>query len=179
MGQRHMAQSSILDFDGIRSRLRWYARRRYGALADHYEDLLSDAVSELWEYSVKHDMDQRAAEALGIAILRRRVADTYRRSVRSWQLTGGSEYEAATLSNPDETFNIERTITMRLILQITVTFIAAAGDKERRVVFQSIGEEGPNRALNAADRQRLRRFKAKLRRHLRVQLGTSIDELLR
>ena len=166
--------------DELREALRNYGRRHFPALHNEIDDLVAQAVSDLWEYLAKRGeiADPSAIRKIGYAILKRRAADTFRKSAREWasSLDNLSEAEQADPAQPD----IDRAALYQRMLRICVAELAGAA-QEDALLLSMVAGIGPDvdGALDARARQRLHRLRARLAEAIRRELGEDARKLLK
>lgn len=157
--------------------LNWL-RLRHRSLKHLHADLVQDALADLLRYLSLHNEQHHSDEdvrRVGFAILRRRVADAFRASVVQW----AEDHALDELPNTDPSHDLDKVVAYRKVLR-TVTAMMAKLDDESRALL--LGAEADGRAddapLSAAERQRLSRLRAALRRRLKDESGVDIRQFL-
>ncbi len=182
--------------------LREFLERRLPALRAQHDDLLNDALMHLSErvrsreglpeawFGDGRDIDDEARSyfvRLAMTILRRRVADGFRGAAKRWaERADDTVLQDTPVDGPDAS----RAVTIARMLRVCVELLADASDHDRALLAAVAGlpdgapREGDPRAegdppLDARDRQRLKRLRAKLAAEIRVRLGDDVASLLR
>ena len=180
--------------DWLRRKLQRHAARY--ASPTEAEDLAQDALASLTdvlsrrkgavpgEWTTVGVPDDEAAQRVRLwsyakTVLRRRIADRYRRRSTHWRyepLTG-SEVEAATAS---ESLTVDD-LARREIVAICLEALASLPEREREVVRLAIDGFALDRAMTPAERQRLSRARKRLAKmilsRLRERYGPHVEEL--
>ncbi len=159
------------DFSALRTFLIGYARRRWPGLDALIEDLVSDAMRDLWaSHSIdaaRRDSPADQLRAQAITILRRRVVDYFRRPVAAHARIEVAE----NLADPQSLSEDE--ILHRRLLRFTLKFLSDRSAEERGLLLDEL--KGP---LTDAQRKRRQRLRGDLRAFLAAKLGSEAVELL-
>lgn len=176
--------------------LREQLRRRLPALRSTHEDLLQEAVADLTARLSSHraqypaswyaegapsDTEEQSYFArLTQMILRRRVADHFRERVRDPARSTAEppEPHESTLDAPPPV-PADRAALQARMLALCARFVAALPEEDRGLVLLVAGlSDEEDRALDARERQRLHRVRARLGELVRKELGASAASLL-
>lgn len=165
----------------LRSALRNYGRLRFPALHGELDDLVAQAVSDLWEFLSERGMAEvAAADVLRLAytIFRRRAADAYRKGAQRWAVSLDSLGESEQADPADA--RQRQALLYRRMLRICVAELAKADAQDRLLLagIAGLGDE-PDGAMAARDRQRLHRLRRRLAQAVRRELGEDAQRLLR
>lgn len=165
----------------LRNALRNYGRLRFPALHGELDDLVAQAVSDLWEFlSARGMAEVTAADALRLAytIFRRRAADAYRKGAQRWAISLDSLGESDQADPADA--RQRQALLYRRMLRICVAELAKADAQDRMLLAGIVGlVEEPDGAMAARDRQRLHRLRRRLAQAVRRELGEDAQRLLR
>ena len=144
--------------------LRRFLRSRYRLVSDP-EDLVQETLSDLYRHLLGRDAAQVSNDelrALSFTILKNRVADRYRAEARAFaakSAAGEQDIEAAAPSS-------ERVAGYRELLTLVLGFMATMDESDRSLLWNEAVGSDRTAGLGAADRQRLSRLRARLRRLL-------------
>ncbi|MES2259134.1 MAG: hypothetical protein V4724_11470 [Pseudomonadota bacterium] len=175
-------QLTGLQLDALRTALRSYGRRHFPALRAEVDDLIGQALSDLWEYLAARadgaQVDAPAVRRLAYAIFRRRAADVFRKGVqgRTLSLDSLPELEQAGSGGADRV----KAMLYRQMLRICIDELAQLAEPDRLLLAEAIGLGGDGApAPDARARQRLHRLRQKLAEAIRRELGEDAKRLLR
>jgi RNA polymerase sigma-70 factor (ECF subfamily) len=179
---RHSRWLTRDELEALRTRLRKYGRGRFPALHAEIDDLTSQALSDLWEYLDRRPtaggVDAQTAGKIAFSIFRRRAVDVFRKSAKEWAV--GIETlnrEEQTDQRPDSD---ARSRLLERMLQVCVAELADVPEADRALLALATGT-GPDRkrAMDARERQRLRRLRQRLSAAIRAAMGEDAKSLLR
>jgi hypothetical protein len=177
----------------IRHKLNGYLRWRLPGWSADHEDLLGDALLGLtlrirqhasslpqsWFGSAppQDEDDQLYLYRLAMIILRRRIADLFRRRA---SLPKSLTTIEGTPDVADKNTAIpERQITLTRVLEVTRAVLDEMPAEDRDLIALVSGEDRFRKALDARERQRLSRARKQLRNAIVQHLGADIADLLR
>jgi hypothetical protein len=171
----------------LRRVLRNYGRVRFPALQAELDDLVAQAVSDLWEFlSLRHAAPPGGVASddvwrLAYTLFRRRAADAYRKGAQRWALGMDSLDGLAEADQSDPADARQRqALLYRRMLRICVAELAQLEPQDRWLLAGMIGlEDKPRGPMAARDRQRLHRLRRRLADAVRRELGEDAQRLLR
>jgi len=109
-------------------------------------------------------------------ILRRRIADLFRAETREWS-TGWVDSLHAVPSGPGS--NLEKQALLAAILAVIIKQLTSLNQHERDLLALVSGTDGEfEKALEARDRQRLKRLRMKLAAEIRMRFGAKVSDLI-
>lgn len=172
----------------IKGELSVYLRRRVPALRHEHEDLLSDALLSISNYVIKNwetlpqswfsdstpdPDDQSYLHKLATTILKRRIADRFRKSLPS-QTTSLEEdvYDSGLVGQ-------ERRIIMDKVLEVVLSALDEMPAEDRDLIALISQEVAPRKALDTRDRQRLHRIRKRLKERIKLRVGCDVSDLLK
>ncbi len=170
-----------------------YLRRHLPAFRSDHEDLLHDTLLTLTRYIQEHDSslpqswfgpveprddtDREYLHQLARKILRRRIADFFRKRVRIKEVYSIEDYRRNLVD--DKAPSPERKILLAQMLKVTALLLDELPQKDRDLVALISDDARFRNALNTAERKRLHRIRIKLREKIAKYLGTEAADLLR
>jgi DNA-directed RNA polymerase specialized sigma24 family protein len=177
----------------IRKELEAYLSRHWPRWRADHDDLINDTLLALTREVHAHlsafpaswasrDFPESEAERsylhkFTIVILKRRVADLFRKRSRPLQhfVTDENANEVADprVSPP------ERKMLLARMVEVTLSVLANMQPEDRDLFAFASGEAAVRRRLDANERQRLHRLRTKLREEILGRLGASAADLLR
>jgi RNA polymerase sigma-70 factor (ECF subfamily) len=178
----HSRWLSSGEFEKLRTSLRKYGRGRFPALHADIEDLTSQTLSDLWEYldgrPAGQAVDAATVRKLAFSIFGRRAVDVFRKSARQWAVgieTLTREEQTDQRSDADA-----RSRLLERMLQVCVAELADVPEADRALLALATGT-GPDRkrAMDARERQRLKRLRQRLSAAIRSAMGEDAKSLLR
>lgn len=156
-----------------------WLRLRHRSLVHAHDDIVQDATVDLIAYVSKDAQRKRSEEEIrkiGFTILQRRVADRFRAGVLEW----AEHSQPDELPSTDSSSDLDRALAYRKLLRAVMSMLAQLDGPSRDLL---LGDEaiGPDAAapLSAAQRQRLSRLRAELRRQLEEKYNIDVRRLLR
>lgn len=176
----------------LRKELTSNVRRRLPTRQADQEDLVSAtllsfceqirrrprAFPESWFSPLEPDSDEDRSylrQLLNI-ILRRRIADLFRAETREWS-TGWVDSLHAVPSGPGS--NLEKQALLAAILAVIIKQLTSLNQHERDLLALVSGTDGEfEKALEARDRQRLKRLRMKLAAEIRMRFGAKVSDLI-
>jgi hypothetical protein len=177
----------------IRKKLDEYLSRRLRAWAEDREDLVSETLLSLTREIRGHpsafprswfkpttpseESERSHLHKLAMVVLKRRIADLFRKRAPSLNLLGFGEQRHAPVAS--EASTPERKVLLARMLEITITALSRMPIDDRDLIGFTVGERGVRKALNARERQRLHRLRLKLRHEIARHLGEEAADLLR
>jgi DNA-directed RNA polymerase specialized sigma24 family protein len=171
------------DLDALLKEIRpqWLAwlRRRHAGLAARHEDIVQEASEDLARYLLGVATDERTdaeIRRIGFSILRRRVADVFRERVLAWNASLPLDQVPDTAGHAD----LERVLEYRTLLRVVMGLLASLDRESRDLIIRghdpSIPDDIP---LSDAERQKLARLRAELRRQLMERFDIDVTGLLK
>lgn len=166
----------------LRRALRNYGRLRFPALHGELDDLVAQALSDLWEFLSERGGGGRMAadEVLRLAytIFSRRAADAYRKGAQRWLVSLDSLGDSEQADPADA--RQRQALLYRRMLGVCAAELAKADQQDRLLLagIAGLGEAAPG-AMGARDRQRLHRLRRRLAQAIRSELGEEAQRLLR
>lgn len=155
---------------------RWLGLR-YRSLQALHPEIVQDASADLIEYlsrEVERSHSDEEIRKIGFTILRRRVADAFRS--RAVQATADVPLDGLPAidpsSNPEEVESYAR--LLRAVLRLVDKL-----DKPSRELLLRSETQGSAKPLSDAERQRLSRLRADLRRELAERHGVDVRQFLK
>lgn len=175
----------------IRAELIAYLRRHVPALRSDHDDLLSDTLLSLTQHVWRHsstlpqswfndnppDRDEQSyLHKLAIVILKRRIADYFRKHVtfQNQSPQALTEY----IGDPNDVGQ-ERKIMVSQILDVVRLALDEMPPTDRDLIALISQGAVSRTALNARDRQRLHRIRRRLRDQIARNLGSDVADMLR
>jgi DNA-directed RNA polymerase specialized sigma24 family protein len=177
----------------VRGQLASFIRKRLPTRHDDHDDLINEtflsfckqiqrhpvAFPEAWfrAKEPENDRDKLYLQQFLTIILRRRIADLFRKETRTW-ITSWDD----SLDDPanDLELNSERQVLFAAMLATIVKTFADLSESEREVLALVSGSSGTfEKTLHARERQRLRRVRAKLAAKMKKRFGSKVSELLK
>ncbi|MCI0627701.1 MAG: hypothetical protein L0387_39630 [Acidobacteria bacterium] len=161
--------------------LRWIAwlRLRHRSLAHVHTEIVQDATTDLIQYLSEHKNQAHSDEdirRIGFTILRRRVADEFRARTVQW----AEDFPLDELPSTDPSSNPEEVLRYASLLRAVTGLIARLNKPSRELLLRvEAGTDAAEVALSDAERQRLSRLRAELRRQLAETYGIDIKQFLR
>jgi DNA-directed RNA polymerase specialized sigma24 family protein len=181
------------ELPAIRKELQAYLASHLPRWRSDHDDLINDTLLALTRELRNHssafpaswatpDLPEDEAERshlhkLTIVILKRRVADLFRKRSRFLHHFVSDE-NAAEVANP-ETGPPERKVLLARMVEVTLSVLATMQPEDRDLFAFASGEAGVRKRLDANERQRLHRLRTKLREEILGRLGASAADLLR
>ena len=173
----------------IRSELAAYLARRLPAWRADHDDLLNDSLLAVAHQIRLHPLDfpeswfcfgQPANEEeksrlhkLSMVILKRRIADVFRKRATLLKLHGQLNDEAK-FPQP----SAERRVLFARMLEITLSVLSRIPAEDRDLLVLVAGPQAPRKVLDENERQRLHRLRTKLRDEIAIQLGADSYDIL-
>lgn len=165
-------------------------RHLYAFRADH-EDLLNEALLTLikqirrrssafpaswFRRTPPEDAAERAhLHKLAMVILRRRIADLFRKRARLPNLLHAIDERVPDPNVPSP----ERQVLLAKVLEVTLTIIDKIKPEDRDLIALISRDDGTRNRLSARERQRLHRVRSKLKDEITRRLGADVADLLR
>lgn len=157
--------------------LREYLRRRYRLLAAEHDDLLQQAIVDLFE-ATRHTHDHLPDDeltALAHSILKRRIVDRFRRETRNVV----DNIEPGVVPDPHDEDSFDARMHYRRLLRAVLLLVDRLNTQQQALLLD---DEIPGDTLGAArspaQRQQLRRLRQLLRTQLANEFGIRIDDQL-
>lgn len=159
-------------------RMHRFVLRNAPHLAHLAEDLVQQSLANLLEFVGKRSgrISPEETQAVAFTILRRRIADHHRDTLRRIIQESSNE------SLPDVASgeNIEHATSVRRILWSVLGFLAELDATERTLLLrEELPGESMASPLAVADRKRLSRLRNRLRDHVRNSFGMEIEEFFK
>jgi DNA-directed RNA polymerase specialized sigma24 family protein len=180
------------ELPAIRKELETYLARRVPSWQADHDDLIHDTLLALTRevrthssafpasWTTPHPPENEAERSylhkFTLVILKRRVADLFRKRSRSVQYFG-TEENATEVADP-KVSPPERKMLLARMVEVTLSVLATM-QPEDRDLFAFASGEGVRKRLDANERQRLHRLRRKLREEILGRLGASAADLLR
>jgi hypothetical protein len=177
----------------VRNELTAYLGRRLPAWRAEHDDLVSDTFLALTREIRGHssafprswfqagapggEADRAYLHKLAKVILQRRIADLFRKLVPLSNLLPLREQHLDT-ADPGEREPARRVLLSKM-LEVTLSVLADMQPEDRDLIAFVSGAAGLRNALDARERQRLHRLRAKLREEIVRRLGAEPADLLR
>jgi DNA-directed RNA polymerase specialized sigma24 family protein len=157
---------------------RWAAwlRLRHRALGHLHADILQDATADLVHYLSRtspHAVTDEDIARIGFTILRRRIADEFRSKALQWAEGAAPDDLPAT----DPSTDPEQVLRYARLLRSVIDQLARLDRQSRELLLRR--ETGADAPLSDAQRQRLSRLRADLRRRLLDEHGIDVREFFR
>ena len=179
------------ELPAVKKGLLIYLRSHVPALRYDHDDLVSETLISLTQYLDGHVSDlpgswfqegsprrdeQARLHRLATVILKRRIADTFRKRValRNQVLEA---YEDCVYESP--LVGQERQVTMARILEVVRSALDEMPPEDRDLIALISQDAASRTALNTRDRQRLHRIRKKLKEHIARRLGSDVVDLLK
>ncbi|HEX2828612.1 MAG TPA: hypothetical protein VHP37_19820 [Burkholderiales bacterium] len=157
-------------------RLRRYLLRHFRPLSADHEDILQDALADLFAFvQRRNDVLSQDDElmALAYAITKRRAADRYRGAVRR----AASELNAASTIAEVEEHDVR--FRYRELLSAVLLLLTDLSESDQQLLLREQLSSGDKlEALTPAERKRLSRLRQMLRERLRARFGSDPYEYL-
>jgi hypothetical protein len=154
----------------------WLRRRRPG-LQSWHEDVVQDAATDLVQHvsaPERRDLSDEDVRRIGFTILRRRAADSFRDKVLSWDSSALDQIaDAARGANPEQVQEFTK------VLRVVLELLAPLDRKTRNLIAHSQTSSLDDAPLSDAERQRLARLRADLRRQLAERFNIDVKALLK
>ena len=179
------------ELPAITNELDIYLKRHVPALRVDHDDLLSDTLLSLTQYIWENSTtlpqswfndfppdreEQTHLHKLAIVILKRRIADNFRKRLASQRYPDTELNEAIDESGAAEP---ERRILFTKILDVVQSSLDEMPAKDRDLIALISQGVAPRQALNTNDRQRLHRIRQKLIERIARRLGADVANLLK
>jgi DNA-directed RNA polymerase specialized sigma24 family protein len=182
-----------LELPVIRNELGAYLSRRLSAWRADHDDLVSDTLlaltREIRDRSSAYpgswfqpkppanEAERSHLHKLAMVILKRRIADLFRKRApfSNMFVTGEQHPDVADPDVPTP----ERKVLLARMLEVTLSVLSGMQPADRDLIAFVAGEAGLRKALDARERQRLHRLRAKLRAEILRCLGADAADLLR
>jgi DNA-directed RNA polymerase specialized sigma24 family protein len=176
----------------IRKELAAYLGRRLPGWRTDHDDLINDTLLALTREIRNHSSgfpaswarpelpeseDERShLHRFTMVILKRRIADLFRKRAPLFHrvVTNG---DALDIADPDAV-RPERKVLLARMLEVTLSVLAKMQPADRDLIAFVSGEAGLAKAMDANERQRLRRLRMKLREEILGRLGANAADLL-
>jgi RNA polymerase sigma-70 factor (ECF subfamily) len=167
-------------WEDVRAALRNYGRRHFPALQSEIDDLVAQAVSDLWEYLAARDgwLQESEIRRIAYAIFKRRAADAFRGAAKDWALQLDALPEA---DQADErAIDASHSLLYRKMLRVCIAELANVSDEDD-LLLSIVAGTGPDvhGGLEPKARQRLHRLRKRLTEAIRRELGEDAKALLR
>ena len=179
------------ELPAVKKGLLIYLRSHVPALRYDHDDLVSETLISLTQYLDGHVSDlpgswfqegsprrdeQARLHRLATVILKRRIADNFRKRValRNQVLEA---YEDCVYESP--LVGQERQVTMARILEVVRSALDEMPPEDRDLIALISQDAASRTALNTRDRQRLHRIRKKLKEHIARRLGSDVVDLLK
>ncbi len=171
----------------LRGVLRHYGRQRFPALRGELDDLVAQALSDVWVLLKSRGAPELAAMPdrdvlrLAYTVFRRRAADAYRKQAQRWALGIGSldgltEDDQADPADARQ----QQALLYQRMLRICMAELAQVEPQDRQLLAGVAGlDDALPGAMAARDRQRLHRLRRRLAQAVRRELGEEAQRLLR
>lgn len=171
----HLQRDALLE--ELLPRWRRWLSLRYRSLVALHPEIVQDASADLVEYlsrARERTLADDEVRKIGFTILRRRAAD----AVRSRALEVAEDVPLDSLPTTDPSANPEEVENYARLLRAVVRLLAKLDRPARELLLR--GEDGRSgTALSDAERQRLSRLRADLRRELAETHGVDVRQFLR
>lgn len=164
----------------LRAALRNYVRRHFPALHSEIDDLVAQAISDLWQYLAARDglLPEGEVRKIAYAIVKRRSIDAFRGVAKTWalQLEALPEADQADATVAD----VGRSLLHRKMLRICIAELADVSDEDDLLLSVVAGTgPDPHGGLDPKARQRLHRLRKRLADAIKRELGEDAKILLR
>lgn len=172
----------------IKGELSVYLRRRVPTLRHEHEDLLGDALLSLSNHVIKNSEilpqswfsdstpdadDQSYLHRLANTILKRRIADSFRKSLTSQTISLEEDvYDSGLVGQ-------ERRIIMDRVLEVVLSALDEMPAEDRDLIALISQEVVPRKAVDTRDRQRLHRIRKRLKERIKLRVGCDVSDLLK
>ena len=170
-----------------------YLSRRLLALCADHDDLINETLWALtsrlrrcpstfpasWfqHEPPKEEYERAYLHKLAMVILRRRIADLFRKRARFQLVFTVGEYPQD-LADPNAP-SLERRILLTKVLEIVRLVLDKVKAEDRELIAIICGDTGLRRPLDERERKRLERIRKKLRDEITRRLGSDVTDLLR
>lgn len=177
----------------IRKELTAYLGRHLPGWRSDHDDLINDTLFALTREIRNHSSGFPASWArpetpeseeershlhrFTVVILKRRIADLFRKRAPLLNRVVSSE-DALEVADP-VAVRPERKVLLARMLEVTLSVLAKMQPADRDLIAFVSGEAGLAKAMDAKERQRLRRLRMKLREEILGRLGANAADLLR
>lgn len=174
----------------IRQEQRAYLSRRLPAFRADHDDLMNDTLFALSKQIRRHessfpaswfkdnDLENEAERShlhkLAMLILRRRIADLFRKRASLHKLSAIDHQEVVDVNAPSP----ERKIMLAKMLEITWSVLDEMKPKDRDLVALVSEDTYFRQSLSPRERQRLHRIRRRLRDEIARRLGVEAADLL-
>jgi hypothetical protein len=163
----------------IRPQWLGWLRRRHAGLESRHEDIVQDASADLAGYLSRMRTREAADEEIrriGFSILRRRVADAFRGRVLSWNASAPLDQVPDTTGGAD----LERVQDYSKLLRVVMGLLAPLDRASRDLIVRGQEARAPDDVpLSDAERQKLMRLRAELKRKLLERFDIDVTSLLK
>lgn len=153
-------------------------RRRYRMLASDHDDLVQEVLENFVRFLDSHAGRLPPEEewaAIASTMLKRRIADRFRRSLRevsrSIDETDDDAAEVADTAAP-----VDEVVRYRRLLSAVLGLLAEMSDADRALLLDEAMPEEAREPMSASDRKRLSRLRDRLREGLRLRFGVAPDD---
>lgn len=176
----------------IRPKLATFLSRRLPAFSGDHDDLLNDALfaltKHLWRYGsslpvswfdsndTANDADKSRFHKLAMVILKRRIADFFRKRAPLSNLSS-IEYDALQVADANAP-SPERKILLAKMFQVTLSVLDEMNPTDRDLVTLISEDVQFRKSLGPRERQRLHRIRRRLKDEITRRLGAEASELL-
>jgi DNA-directed RNA polymerase specialized sigma24 family protein len=177
----------------IRKELNAYLGRHLPGWRTDHDDLINDTLLALTREIRNHSSGFPASWArpelpeseeershlhrFTMVILKRRIADLFRKRAPLLNRVVTGE-DAPDIADPDAV-RPERKVLLARMLEVTLSVLAKMQPADRDLIAFVTGEAGLSKAMDANERQRLRRLRMKLQEEILGRLGANAADLLR
>lgn len=174
----------------LKKRLLIYVRSHVPALRDDHEDFVNEALLSLTKHLDLHGLelpqswfenqrphrdDRTRLHRLAVVILKRRIADSFRKrlKVETVDLEAASDHVHYSIATRHE-----RRIMLERVLYVVRLALDEMPSEDRDLIAFISQEAASRTALNDRDRQRLRRIRKRLKAEIARRLGSDVADLL-
>jgi DNA-directed RNA polymerase specialized sigma24 family protein len=181
------------ELPSIRKEQRAYLRRHLPAFSSDHDDLLNDTLLALTEHiqrrrsslpeswfgyvEPKKEAEQQRLHAVARIILRRRIADFFRKHTHLKNVYPIASYQDKVVDR--KTTSTDRKMLLARMLQITWSLLDELSQKDRDLVALISDDPDFPLSLNDTERKRLERLRIKLKKRVARELGAEAADLFR
>ena len=163
--------SKVVGLDRLAAKLRNYLRRRWPSLRADHDDLVASTFEAMLRRPDHGLSDLDKVSPLAFTILERRIADSYRASVRRYAaqpLLQGPTFQAP----------LESVLTRRRALRVSLGYLASLEPQDRELLLDLVSDSDLPKPLDPRLRKRRQRLVDDLRRLLEQAMGESVRDIL-
>lgn len=159
--------------------LRQFLRRRYRLLASEHDDLVQQVLEGFLRFLSTHAGSIPPSTewpAIGLTILKRRIADRFRDSaLRAAVAIEELDEDEAQLV--DQSAGVDDVVRYRRLLSTVFVLISEMGSADQALLLDEVATPGgPEVAMSSTDRKRLSRLRESLRERLLLKFGVKPED---